>query len=573
MQPSQTTETIPPPLDCWLGPNFTPHSDRWRLVLWGFIGLGLLLRLTRYLLDTPLWGDECFLAASFIHRDFAGLLEPLEYNMVAPPLFLWAELAAVRLLGYSELSLRLVPTVASLASVLLFWGLARRWLAGYALVFAVAIFAVAYYPIRHGNEVKPYATDLFAALVLLNLASQWLREPQRARWLYVLGLATGLAVLGSFTAVFVAGGLALALAYPVFRTHDKRIWLAFVVFGLCLAGSFAALYSVTVHTQAASYDAAGLKSLWNRDFPPLSTPLALVPWLLERHTSHLLAYPVGGANYASSLTTLLVLIASIVVWRRGSKILLAFCWLPLAACLAAAALERYPYGGSARTMQFIAPAVCLLAGLGLAQLVAWMRRPVERKWGLVAGVACLLAIGGGTFVRDVAAPYKMIYDQRSREFARWFWREQARNAELVCVKRDLDMVFDPVHWTYDRTAVYQCSQQIYSARHRQGAEPDWNAVSREHPLRCVFYNEHPQDQPEFQTWLANMLARYELREQREYLVNPDVVVRNAPYEDRYVVYEFVPQLPQPPAPGYRPWPMDSAPEQPATAARRSSATR
>lgn len=534
------------PLDCPIeGAPLDGARIRW--ALYALLGLGVLLRLTRYLLNAPLWGDECFLAASFIDRDFAGLLEPLEYNMVAPPLFLWAELAAVRLFGYSELSLRLVPTLASLGSLGLFAWLARRWLAGWPQLIAVGIFAVSYYPIRHGNEVKPYSVDLLMALALLVLATEWLRAPQKLQWLYLLAAASAVALLSSFPAMFVAGGVMLALAPQILRSRDWRTWLAYFSLAAFLLASFAAVYVLSVRMQSERYDTAGLKSLWNNDFPPLTQPWTLPGWLLERHTSHMFAYPVGGAHYASIGTSLLVLAGGVYLWRNGRRGVIVLSAAPLAACLAAAALERYPYGGSARTMQFIAPAVCLLAGAGAAWLLASLRRREQRRLGAPAGLALLALIGGAIFFRDLTAPYKTIYDQQSREFAGWFWREQARQAELVCVKRDLQTVFDARHWTYDRTAVYQCYQQVFSDRHRAGKAPDWDAVAADHPLRCVLYNEDPVDQPEFQAWLDGMLQRYELRERREYRSNLGVVLRNAPYGDLYVVYEFVPK---PDAPSY-----------------------
>jgi hypothetical protein len=180
----------------------------------------------------------------------------------------------------------------------------------------------------------------------------------------------------------------------------------------------------------------------------------------------------------------------------------------------------------------------------------------------------LLLFGGGIFARDLTAPYKTVYDLRSREFARWFWREQARDATLVCVKRDLGITFDPIHWAYDRTAIYQCQQAMYSLpTPSTKVVPEDVPLSAERPLRCVLYNEHPVGQTKFDDWLQSMLDEYELRDCREYLVNPGVVMRNAGYEDRYVVYEFVPRAPVEP-PAYVPGTDDPrSPPAPATARR------
>ena len=50
----------------------------------------------------------------------------------------------------------------------------------------MAIFAVSFHPIRHAAEVKPYASDLLVALVLLALALDWRRTPDRTLWLWLL---------------------------------------------------------------------------------------------------------------------------------------------------------------------------------------------------------------------------------------------------------------------------------------------------------------------------------------------------------------------------------------------------
>ena len=108
-------------------------------------------------------------------------MKPLDYQQVCPLLFLWAEKAISLVLGFNEWSLRLCPTIASIAALFLFRHVAGRLLKGVALVIAVAILAVGYTPIRHGGEIKPYATDFLLALALFALAVEWLRTPRADR--------------------------------------------------------------------------------------------------------------------------------------------------------------------------------------------------------------------------------------------------------------------------------------------------------------------------------------------------------------------------------------------------------
>ena len=89
-----------------------------------------------------------------------------------PPGFLWAEWLVVRVLGSGERSLRLIPYLAGVVSLLLFWRFCRRVTTRRTVLVAVAIFAASFYPVRHATEVKPYAIDLLISLALTYLG--WL---------------------------------------------------------------------------------------------------------------------------------------------------------------------------------------------------------------------------------------------------------------------------------------------------------------------------------------------------------------------------------------------------------------
>ena len=100
---------------------------------WGLVGLGVLVRLVRYLVVYPIWHDEAFLAVNFLDRGYLDLLRPLDYMQVSPILFLWIELTVVRWLGFCEWSLRLFPAICGLAGVFLFRHVAARLVHGMAL--------------------------------------------------------------------------------------------------------------------------------------------------------------------------------------------------------------------------------------------------------------------------------------------------------------------------------------------------------------------------------------------------------------------------------------------------------
>jgi hypothetical protein len=540
------------PLDIPLGLDLdddllTPVGpDRLRKVTWFFVGLGVLLRVVTFALNFPLWGDEAFVAVNFITRGYRDLLRPLDYGQICPLFFLWLELTAVKLLGFSEWSLRLFPTLCSVGSVFLFAHVAGRVTRGAARLLAVGAFSVAFFPIRHGAEVKPYATDLFAALVLLALAIEWWRAPETNRWLWALAAAVPLALGLSHPAVFMAGGISLGLAGMVWRARRQGALLPFTFYNLLMVGTFCVLFTVFTSAQQRVFLATLRSNYWVGAFPPLGEPVKLLLWLAEAHTGRMFAYPLGAAQGSSFCTTFCFVVALVALWRRRETALLLLALGPFGLAFLAAALGRYPYGGSARTMLFMAPTICLLSGLGLAALIARLR-PTQSRWSLRAAVVGLAAFGVVLFGLKLAHPYKDISDQNSRAFARWFWTEKARNAELVCVKSDLGTGFARRNWTLFRSALYLCNQKIYSPRHRRDAGVNWDAISAARPLRCVLYNEWPENNPACAAWLERMTSQYQVGNRETFVVNqPSHRDDGTDVEDRYTVYEFVARHDVPP---------------------------
>ena len=299
---------------------------RWILA---FLIVGVAARLVRYLLRFPLWGDEAYLAMNLLDRGYAGLMQPLGFHQVAPLLFLWIELTAVKLLGFNEWSLRLFPLLCNLAGLLLFHRLARQVLRGTALVLAVGIFAVTYSGLRYAAEVKPYSGDLLVSTLLLLLTVRWWRRPKETRWLWGLTALAPLALGLSYPAVFVGGGVSLAIAAVLWSSGLRRGWWAWAVYNLVLAGSFFAWFQLAGGSQARA-EMDTMTQLWGDSFPPRDSLTGLLAWLARIHAGPLLAVPVGGDHWGSAGTTLLCLAALARSWGRAAIGCSCCSWPPSA---------------------------------------------------------------------------------------------------------------------------------------------------------------------------------------------------------------------------------------------------
>ncbi len=558
---------------------------RWIMV---FLAVGVAARLIRYLLRFPLWGDEAMLAMNFLDRDYAGLMQPLDFHQVAPLLFLWTEQTAIKLLGFHEWSLRLFPLLCSIASLFLFHRLAKLLLHGTALVLAVGIFAVTYSGLRYAAEMKPYGVDLMVSTLLLLLTARWWRQPDDTRWLWALVAVVPLALGLSYPAVFVAGGVSAAVAAVLLGTPSRRGWWVWAAYNLVLAASFLAWYQLVTGSQAGA-ELVVMGRMWDETFPPRDSLLRLLAWLVQVHAGPLLAVPVGGSNFGSIATTLLCLVAVVVLIRKGRYRLLVLCAVPFALNLIAAAMRRFPYGGHMRLAMHLTPLVAILAAIGATAVFKWLATKKEtnlavlskggtslslrrawfrgfhalRKlrdvpprakeslgepltWPVVAAIFALLMLAVLSVARDFYSPGKEQQEIRKRDFAVWFWGTMERDHEVVCLATDLKRVFSPpdTEWENCLAPQFFCNQRIYSPRLARGEAHDLSRVSRQRPLACVQYWSHmaPYDQAAFDRWLDGMKQRYELIATERYPMlqdNDDDRVPEPP--DRVEVYEFVPR--------------------------------
>ena len=495
-----------------LHPLSQPHGIiKSSTVILFFVVLGIVFRVIRYAQNLPLWSDECLLSVNFIDRGYGDLLGPLVNGQIAPILFLWLQRLVLDVWGFSEWTLRLFPLVCGIGSVLVFWRLARRIFGSdeVALMLAVGIFTVSVHPIRHAAEAKPYATDLLVALVLLVPAVEWLRQPLQVGWLWGLAVISPMALAFSNPAAFVAGGIGIGLLRPVWKSPHKLVRLAFATFALTLLISFLSLHCLLGPDQWARR-MPGLRRYWASSFPPLRDPMRLAIWLISAHTGSAFAYPGGGARGGSAATFVACLIGVAAMLRRGDRSILTCLTVPMGLALIAASMHLYPYGSEARLMQFAAPSICVLSGLGTAAVLARVQGPRLRRNSLAALMLCLVVCGVVPQVVSSLRPYRTLYDHQVREFARRFWREQSANAEVACIELDYG-VGRGSGWQGKR-AWYLCNQMIYSPDRRRDPDPTNRGISADRPLRCVLFGE-PEEGQAVQDWLARMKANLTSREQ------------------------------------------------------------
>ena len=330
-----------------------------------FFALGAALRIGLYVANHGLYADEARLALSILHRTPRELLTPLEFGQVAPAGFLLLVKGAEQIFGSSEPALRLVPLLMGLASLALFFSVARRCLKPGGALLACFLFAISEPLVLYAVEVKQYSGDVTAALALCWLAIGIGKGPVRTVQWAGLGLAGGAAILFSFPAVFVLGGIGLAflLAAGPARRTQTLLGLSVAV-GLSAAGLAATL----LLSPLPAGQNARLQQYFTEFLPGFAPGgiLAGARWLLGR-IPRLFEFP-GGLD--RGLSVLCAVVGAVALARREARLLAI--WAGAAAfALAAACLRLYPFEG--RLVLFLVPAVYLLVGEGVDQIRGLLR--------------------------------------------------------------------------------------------------------------------------------------------------------------------------------------------------------
>ncbi len=341
-------------------------ADPWpvRLLAWGLILIGAAVRLRVYLADRSLWRDEASLALNIIHRSFAKLFLPLDYNQGAPVGFLFIQKLAVTFFGGKELSLRLWPTLASILALPIFYHLCRLLLSRRGALIALAILALATDKSFDWADNKQYSTDFLVSVGLLLFAAEAFKDatddpPPGMKEILPLALAGALAIWFSHPAIFVLSGIGLAAAIRWLAQKPRHNPLEILSLAAIWGASFLANYILSLRDLTRS---DFLQRYWWKTadaFAPPPTSLASLVWY-KRNFLELFQRPFSGE--LEGLAALAFLLGIVAIYRRRLAVL-ALLLTPIVAALVASGLHQYPF--SDRLLLFSVPLTTILLAAGL----------------------------------------------------------------------------------------------------------------------------------------------------------------------------------------------------------------
>lgn len=335
-------------------------------LLWAIATTGALLRVARYGDNRSLWLDEAFLALNLKEKSFSQLSSGLEFLQTAPLGFLWAEKGVLTVFGDSEFALRLVPLLASLASLPLFVHVARRLLPPLAALLATFLFATNPRLLYFAAEAKPYASDVAVALLLIALGLYAHdAEESSLRRVAPLAIVAPVALLFSFPAVIVLAAVAIVLAIRPILERGWRHLLVLAAVGAVWLTCFAFVYSFASTGVSRTTDALFREGE--------SRGVSRIADVVQDAWATIVD-PGGFEDGTNGIAALLLVVGlvSLATPRRSGWLLLL--GLPLFFAAAADLLNRYPLGD--RFSLYLVPVVVLLVAAGVTLAAATSRRPV-----------------------------------------------------------------------------------------------------------------------------------------------------------------------------------------------------
>ncbi len=398
------------------------------------VALGGALRFRQFLSNRSQWLDEIQLSNDVIATGYAHLFGALGSKQVTPPGYLLVAHTFVKIFGSSDYVLRLLPFIAGLVSLIVFWWLARRVLSPWARPVALLLFATAPALIYYSGEAKQYGVEQFATLVIA-ATTLWLFRGEitlgrAVSW----GVVCAVAIWFSYTGVFVVAAAGATACCLVAWRRQWRQLLHVCAGGVISAASFAAVFRIQLN-QVGPDDSA-VHGFWTTRhmFAPqpvrLDTTLSWLPLVLRRAADN----PLGSTAGVLVAVLLVLGLAALLVPRAVSshrqRALLAGIGLgTFVIAVSAAVLDRYPLG--LRLAVYGMPLLFLVAAAAID-----VSAPRWAYLGIIPALLLLLA-----FDRSIGTGLTRLVHPERKEESKPVLAYVARHREpgdLILVHRDSD---------------------------------------------------------------------------------------------------------------------------------------
>jgi hypothetical protein len=291
------------------------------------LALGLIFRIDQYLDARDLMIDEANLVRNLLEKSYVQLLTPLDYEQFAPVGYLFLQKTFTLLGPADELTLRFLPFLIGIATLLLFAYMLRRTTGTFAAIWPLLAFSAGGLLLRYSVEIKQYGLDALIALALIALTQRYWKTPNTSNQI-LLTYAGAFAIFCAMPAYFILAAAGLILWIDAIRTRQFTPTLHITV-PWALAGAFNYLAFLRPGLQNDYLNT--YHQAWFLGSPD-AQPLTLINALIDSSTGHTAIAWIGGW---------LLTIAGATYLLRHNRRLGLLITLSIAAPFAASLFEIY----------------------------------------------------------------------------------------------------------------------------------------------------------------------------------------------------------------------------------------
>ncbi|MCH7513104.1 MAG: glycosyltransferase [Bacteroidetes bacterium] len=320
-----------------------------------------ILRLNQYFTRGSFWLDECALALNLRDRDYTGLLQPLDYNQVAPIGFLLTTKFFVNHLGQNELVYRIVPVLTGVFSIVLLYLFVKKFATSRIALISSFIYIFPIVFTNYSTEIKQYMSDTFFTLAILYLYFQFFHKQENIPKAILLGVFGGLFIGFSNIIIIILTSIGIYGIISLIRSFSVNRLLSYTFLGAIWLLSFFQYYTHFIKNHS---NEQGMQNYWANFFAPIPTSFADLLWVPDNlwfFFKQWLGY------HDSTWIPFLLLIIAIYLCFRKKQYRYLFLLLPMVIHVILSMFKLYPFDDK-RLILYLAPLLITLISIGIYQL-------------------------------------------------------------------------------------------------------------------------------------------------------------------------------------------------------------
>lgn len=301
----------------------------YHLILSLIILLGFLIRLKGFLNNPSFWHDECALGWNIKFKSWIGYFGLLRFAQMASPFFMILTKLVVKVFGFSDLTLRIIPFVTGTFSIIAFYFLSKNvFKTKSAVLVAMFLFSINSALINYSFQFKPYSLDVLITILCILFFIKVDFEKLNLKQTFLSGIVLAFMPWFSLVSIFsIAGGWFSLILKDFKQNWRKKIIL---ILPIILSG----LFYLKIYL-FNSYTKTSLVNYWQSSF--INSDIRFFFHLFVKNIGYFF-YPV---KY--NLFILIFLFLGLILFYKEKKRVANICLISFLLLILASFLKLYPF--------------------------------------------------------------------------------------------------------------------------------------------------------------------------------------------------------------------------------------